>query len=211
MHDAFSPGAVRFDETTGLVPAVVQDSSDGTVLMLGYMSAGSLERTLDSGRVTFYSRSRGRLWEKGQTSGNTLSLVSIATDCDGDALLVRATPAGPTCHTGARSCFGASSTSPSAPPPLGAILSDLGTVIAERDSERPTGSYTTELLDAGVLRIAQKVAEEAVETALAAAAAPGRVAEESADLLYHLLVLWRAAGVRSTDVSAALQHRRTGS
>ena len=119
-------------------------------------------------------------------------------------------PAGPTCHTGDRSCFGAASTSPSASSPLGAILSELEAVIAERDSERPEGSYTTDLLEAGVLRIAQKVAEEAVETALAAAAAPGRVAEESADLLYHLLVLWCAAGVRSTDVSAALERRRVG-
>ncbi len=202
--------SVRFDDRTGLIPVIVQDSGDATVLMLGYMNREAVRLTLDSGRVTFYSRSRDRLWEKGETSGHRLHLESLALDCDADALLVRATPTGPTCHTGDRSCFGAASTSPSAGPPLGALLSELEVVIAERNRERPKGSYTTDLLDAGVLRIAQKVAEEAVETALAAAAAPGRVAEESADLLYHLLVLWCAAGVRSADVSAVLERRRVG-
>jgi len=206
MPSDFDASAVRFDEATGLVPTVVQDISDGTVLMLGYMNPESLARTLDTGHVTFYSRSRGRLWEKGETSGNTLVLESIASDCDGDALLVTASAAGPTCHTGDRSCF---------PPPaghgkarIGTTLSELAAVIESRDRKRPDGSYTTRLLDSGVQKIAQKVGEEAVETALAAVADPDRLAEESADLLYHLLVLWRAAEIDPDEVARVLARRR---
>lgn len=207
MSSEFDPGQVRFSPDTGLVPAVVQNVSDGTVLMLGYMNREALERTRDTGRVTFYSRSRKRLWEKGETSGHTLRLASIALDCDGDALLVRATPIGPTCHTGARSCF-ASTPAPATPGSgLGDVLARLGAVIDQRAADRPAGSYTASLLDAGVLRTAQKVVEEAAETALAAAAQPDRLAEESADLLYHLLVLWRAAGLDAQRVADELAGR----
>jgi phosphoribosyl-ATP pyrophosphohydrolase/phosphoribosyl-AMP cyclohydrolase len=206
MPSEFDKASVRFDEETGLVPAVIQDAADGTVLMLGYMNEESLSRTQDSGRVIFYSRSRERLWEKGETSGNALRLVSITPDCDGDALLVRAEPEGPTCHTGTRSCFSADQESGSAG--LAAVLAELALVVRRRDQERPAGSYTASLLDAGALRIGQKVAEEAVETALAVASEPHRVPEESADLLYHLIVLWQHAGVSFEDVAALLAQRR---
>ena len=209
MTFKLDPADVRFDENTGLVPAIVQDPADGTVLMLGYMNAEALRRTLESGQVAFFSRSRQRLWRKGETSGNTLRLISVEVDCDGDALLVRAAPEGPTCHTGRRSCFGESDAlSPAAAPTLGEILSHLTEVIEQRDRERPSGSYTTSLLNAGTLRSAQKVAEEGIEVALAAAADPGRVASESADLLYHLLVLWRVLGLEATEVANELSRRR---
>ena len=207
MSSEVDPEQLRFSPDTGLIPAVVQDAGDGRVLMLGYMNREALERTRDTGRVTFYSRSRKRLWEKGETSGHTLRLASIALDCDGDALLVRATPIGPTCHTGARSCF-ASTPAPATPGSgLGDVLARLGAVIDQRAADRPAGSYTASLLDAGVLRTAQKVVEEAAETALAAAAQPDRLAEESADLLYHLLVLWRAAGLDAQRVADELAGR----
>lgn len=211
MSPDFDPAAVRFDGASGLVPAVVQDVRDGRVLMLGYMNEVSLARTLETGRVTFWSRSRGRLWEKGETSGHGLVLEAIAADCDGDALLVTARPLGPTCHTGRRSCFahgdGMEPEEPGAAR-LGRVLEALDRVIGNRDRERPEGSYTTELLESGPRRAAQKVGEEAVETALAAVSDPGRLAGESADLLYHLLVLWRAAGVGAADVAAELEDRR---
>lgn len=206
MAIEFDTTSVRFDPATGLVPAVVQDVGDGKVLMLAYMNAESLARTLETGRVTFWSRSRGRLWEKGETSGNTLQLMSIAADCDGDALLVAAAAVGPTCHTGERSCF-ATSSSTNDEHRLGRVLADLQIVIAERDRDRPEDSYTARLLEAGVVRTAQKVAEEGVETALAAAVEPDRLVSESADLLYHLLVLWRAANVEPVEISMELERR----
>jgi phosphoribosyl-ATP pyrophosphohydrolase/phosphoribosyl-AMP cyclohydrolase len=199
---------VRFDEASGLVPAIVQDARDGSVLMLGYMNAEALSRTLETGRVTFWSRSRGRLWEKGETSGHALQLASIATDCDDDALLVCAVPAGPTCHTGQRSCFGDASDR-GRWASLGNLLAELEGVVSDRDRERPPGSYTTGLLQSGPARIAQKVGEEAVETAIAAVTEPERLAEESADLLYHLLVLWRASGVATAAVAEELKARRS--
>ncbi len=206
MASDFEVAEVRFEQASGLVPAIVQDADDGTVLMLGYMNAESLDRTLETRRVTFFSRSRGRLWEKGESSGHTLRLVSLAVDCDGDALLVGAVPAGPTCHTGRRSCFDPEG--PSRAPDLGSALAELGAVIEDRARDRPEGSYTTKLLGSGVGRVAQKVAEEAVETALAAVSEPERLAEESADLLYHLWVLWAAAGLGSGDVAKELRDRR---
>ena len=207
VSERFDPASVRFQESTGLVPAIIQDARGGDVLMLGYMNAESLSRTLETGRVTFWSRSRQCLWEKGETSGNHLRLESIAADCDGDALLITARPDGPTCHTGNRSCFDAGEGRGELAG-LSRTLIDLGAVVAERDRQRPGGSYTTNLLEAGVLRCAQKVAEEGVEVALAAAADPDRVASESADLLYHLLVLWRAAGITAADVARELEERR---
>lgn len=207
MSSEFDPGKLQFAPDTGLIPAIVQDASDGTVLMLGYMNREAVARTRESRRVTFYSRSRKRLWEKGESSGHTLRLVSMAVDCDGDALLVRATPVGPTCHTGARGCFGPSPEDGTGVATLGDVLARLANIIDERATTKPAGSYTASLLESGVLRVAQKVVEEAAETALAAAAEPDRLSAESADLLYHLLVLWRSAGLEPQQVAAELAGR----
>lgn len=201
-----------------LRPAIVQ-TPEGEVRMLGYMDAAALRRTLEEGRVTFYSRSRRRLWTKGETSGNWLEALSVRTDCDGDALLVLARAHGPTCHTGAASCFDAGERReaagggrPAYPPgreaDLGEVVRSLWEVILRRDRERPSDSHTARLLDAGAGRAAQKLGEEAVETALAALEDRDRLVEESADLVYHLLVLWRAAGVTPGDVAGALASRR---
>lgn len=174
--------------TSDLVAAIVQDADTGRVLMLGWMDDAALAATRDSGFVTFYSRSKGRLWRKGETSGNTLALVDIREDCDRDALLVRARPAGPTCHTGTVSCFG-----DHAP---GGFLHALEATIAERATGDGSG-YTAGLLASGVARIAQKLGEESVETALAAVSGDNdEVLAESADLVYHLMVLLRARGLR---------------
>ena len=183
----------------GLLPAIVQDVDSLRVLMLGYMDRAALATTVASGRVTFFSRSRQQLWTKGETSGHVLSLVSIEADCDRDTLLVRARAAGPTCHLGTPSCF------PAAPAD---VLSALDARIALRARERPQGSYTTKLLDAGIRRIAQKVGEEGVETALAAVAQDDdALLGEAADLLYHLLVLLRARGLSLRDALAVLESR----
>ena len=214
----FDPGSVAFSPDTGLVPAIVQSAGDGSVRMLGWMNREALDATLSSGRVTFYSRSREELWEKGATSGNWLELESIRTDCDRDALLVTARPHGPTCHTGRASCFdepadaaGVDAMVDDSSTGLGVVLERLEQLIADRAAERPAGSYTTSLLDAGRERIAQKVGEEAVETIVAAlgdeTARPERLVEESADLLYHLLVLWRSSGIDAGAVAAELRRR----
>lgn len=186
----------------GLLPAIVQHARTGEVLMLGYMNAQALAATRASGRVTFWSRSKRRLWQKGETSGHTLALHSIRADCDRDALLVEADPHGPTCHLGTSSCFGGEV----APSP--GFLAELDALIGERASLRPQGSYTTRLLAAGVRRIAQKVGEEAVETSLAAVAEDdAALLGEAADLVYHLLVLLRARGLSLADVVATLAAR----
>jgi phosphoribosyl-ATP pyrophosphohydrolase/phosphoribosyl-AMP cyclohydrolase len=178
---------LAFEKMGGLIPAIVQDSLDGRVLMQGYMSTEALEMTLETGKVTFWSRSRKVLWTKGETSGHTLDLVDIHPDCDGDCLLVRARPEGPTCHLGKESCF--DDEEGKVMPEL-AFLAQLERVITQRYTDRPEGSYTTKLLDTGIKRIAQKVGEEGVETALAAVAGEDEeLLDESADLLYHLLVL----------------------
>jgi len=180
---------LAWEKMNGLIPAIVQDAFDGRLLMQGYMNKDALTHTLESGQVTFWSRSRGQLWTKGETSRHYLDLVDIHPDCDTDCLLVRARQEGPTCHLGLDTCFDAEAR---VMPEL-AFLADLERVIACRDEERPAGSYTTKLLEAGVKRIAQKVGEEGVETALAAAAGGDEeVLNESADLLYHLLVLLRS-------------------
>ena len=214
-----------FDAGDGLLPAVVQDAASGEVRMLGYMDRSALEQTVDTGRVTFYSRSRDRHWVKGEDSGNWLEAVEVRMDCDGDALLVRARPHGPTCHTGDESCFDAASlwsrepgdqaaSRPDEPDgtasELGQVLEDLARVIAERDRERPEDSYTAHLLEGGPPRAARKVSEEALELAISAAAdeGPVRQVEESADLLYHLLVLWRSAGLDADRVARELARRR---
>ncbi|MBS0456294.1 MAG: bifunctional phosphoribosyl-AMP cyclohydrolase/phosphoribosyl-ATP diphosphatase HisIE [Proteobacteria bacterium] len=193
------PRALDWDKQGGLLPAIVQDATNRRVLMLGYMNRQALATTLDSGRVTFYSRSKQRLWTKGESSGHFLQLVAITADCDADTLLVQAIPRGPTCHRGTPSCFD------DAPADF---LAELDTLIAQRHAQRPQGSYTTKLFDAGVRRIAQKVGEEGVETALAAVAqGDDELAGESADLIYHLLVLLRARGLGWDDVVAKLRER----
>lgn len=190
---------LAWDKQAGLLPAIVQDAGNGRVLMLGYMDQEALARSLDSGQVTFYSRSKQRLWTKGEGSGNFLQLQSIETDCDGDTLLVQALPQGPTCHLGRASCF------PAAP---GNFLADLDGVIAARQRDRPEGSYSTRLFEAGTHRIAQKVGEEGVETALAAVAQDdAALLGESADLLYHLIVLLRARGLSLGNAVAVLEQR----
>lgn len=178
---------LAWEKMGGLIPAIVQDSFDGRVLMQGFMDSDALEVTLETGKVAFWSRSRQKIWIKGETSGNTLDLVDIHPDCDGDSLLIRARPEGPTCHLGHDSCF--DDEEGKVLPEL-AFLAQLESVIKQRNDDRPEGSYTTRLLDTGIKRIAQKVGEEGVETALAAVAGEDEeLLNESADLLYHLLVL----------------------
>jgi phosphoribosyl-ATP pyrophosphohydrolase/phosphoribosyl-AMP cyclohydrolase len=198
---------LRFDER-GLIPAVVQDLDSGRVLMVAYMSRESLEKTLETGEVHFWSRSRGRLWRKGETSGNLLRLGAIVADCDLDCLLVRAEPTGPVCHTGKGSCFFETLAGETAPADLGDVLGRLFRIIRERQESRPEGSYTAELFANGLPRIAQKVGEESTEVVIAAARgnAP-ELAEESADLLYHLLVLWKASGIAPAAIAEALERR----
>ena len=199
----------------GLVPAVVQDAADGRVLMLAWMDEQALGATLDTGEVHFHSRSRNLLWKKGETSGNVLRLVSIAEDCDQDALLVTVNPTGPTCHRGTRSCFDAEGAPAERSTQGFGWLEALWSTIDERGRTRPAGSYTAELLEGGVDSVGRKVTEEATEVLMAAkddatASTPARrsaLAAESADLLYHLLVLWAAQGVRPADVWAELEQR----
>jgi phosphoribosyl-ATP pyrophosphohydrolase/phosphoribosyl-AMP cyclohydrolase len=205
----------------GLVAAVVQDAADGRVLMVGWQDADAVEATLRTGEVHFHSRSRGTLWRKGETSGNTLSVESIEIDCDADAVLIRATPAGPTCHTGARSCFDAApgpSEARAASPQGFAWLETLWATIEERARTRPEGSYTSRLLDGGVDAVARKVAEEATEVVMAAkddataestgATRPSdALSAELADLLYHALVLCAERGLAPSEVIAVLEAR----
>ncbi len=191
--------SLDWNKQNGLLPAVVQDASSLRVLMLGYMDRTALEATLSGGKVTFYSRSKQRLWMKGESSGHVLELVSVSADCDRDTLLVLAKPQGPTCHLGTASCFA------DAPADF---LAELDTLIAQRQAQRPEGSYTSKLFDAGVNRIAQKVGEEGVETALAAVTQDdAALSGEAADLIYHLAVLLRARGLSFADVVATLRER----
>lgn len=198
---------LAWEKMDSLIPVIVQEAFDGRVLMQAYMNKQALETTLDSGRVTFWSRSRNCLWTKGETSGNSLDLVDISADCDGDCLLVRARPEGPTCHLGTATCFdGEGDIAPEL-----AFLAELERVIAQRDEQRPAGSYTTSLLEAGVKRIAQKVGEEGVETALAAAAGDDEeLLNESADLVYHLLVLLRSRQQELGTLVEVLKRRHGG-
>jgi len=196
---------LAWEKSGGLLPAIVQHWRSGAVLMLGYMDRAALGQTQQSGKVTFWSRSRQRLWTKGETSGHHLLLKSIHADCDGDTLLVGAEPQGPTCHLGTASCFG-----DTAAPPL-AFLAGLDALIAARERERPAGSYTTALFEGGARRIAQKVGEEGVEAALAAVSQDGdALVGEAADLVFHLLVLLCARGRSLDDVLAVLAARHAG-
>ena len=174
-----------------LKAAIVQDADTGRVLMLAWMDDEALRRTRETGEAWFWSRSREELWHKGETSGNTLAVEEIRDDCDGDAILLRVRPAGPACHTGSLSCFAPA----------------LWRTIVERVRERPEGSYTASLADAGVERAAQKLGEEAMEAALSAVAGDGRLAEEAADVIYHLYALLAIAGVDIADVEAVLAAR----
>jgi phosphoribosyl-ATP pyrophosphohydrolase/phosphoribosyl-AMP cyclohydrolase len=204
----------------GLAPAIVQDVADGRVLMLAWMDAEAVAATLETGEVHFHSRSRGRLWRKGETSGNVLRLRSLATDCDADAILVTTEPAGPTCHRGTRSCFDDDAAVIEPASQDFAWLETLWATIASRASERPDGSYTTQLLDGGVDAVGRKVTEEATEVLVAAkndataeaAAAPrdatrAAVSGEVADLLYHALVLLAERDIPPSEVIAVLRTR----
>jgi phosphoribosyl-ATP pyrophosphohydrolase/phosphoribosyl-AMP cyclohydrolase len=195
---------LAWEKMGDLIPAIVQDSLDGRVLMQGFMNKDALEITLETGKVTFWSRSRQQIWTKGETSGNTLDLVEINADCDGDCLLIRARPEGPTCHLGTDTCFdGEGKVFPEL-----AFLADLERVIAQRETDRPEGSYTTSLFESGIKRIAQKVGEEGVETALAAVAGEDdELLNESADLLYHLLVLLRSRKLELGSLVEVLKNR----
>jgi phosphoribosyl-ATP pyrophosphohydrolase/phosphoribosyl-AMP cyclohydrolase len=177
-----------------LTAAIVQDAASGRVLMLAWMDAEAERLTRETGEAWFWSRSRQELWHKGATSGNTLAVEEIRDDCDGDALLLRVRSAGPACHTGSRSCFAPA----------------LWRTVVERVRDRPEGSYTASLAEAGIERCAQKLGEEAVEAAVAAVAGDGRLAEEAADLMYHLYVLLAVAGVDVADVEDVLAHRAAG-
>lgn len=200
--DSLDLSQIDWEKTDGLVPAVVQHWLTGEVLMLGYMDHKALALTQTSGKVTFYSRSKQRLWTKGESSGHVLHLKSIRVDCDGDTLLVLADPHGPTCHLGSRSCFGNE-----ARPPLG-FLAQLDALVESRKRELPEGSYTTKLFHSGTRRIAQKVGEEGVETALAAVAqGDDELLAEAADLVFHLTVLLHARGFGLADVAQVLVER----
>ena len=200
------PATIDWTKADGLIPAIVQDATSGAVLMLAYMNREALAVTLASRRVTFWSRSKQRLWTKGETSGNFLSLRKMALDCDGDTLLVLADPVGPACHTGTRTCWG------DAPPQAAAeklaFLGVLDDVIAERIATRPEGSYTAKLLDQGTRRIAQKVGEEGLELALAAVAqSDDEMIGEAADLIYHTLLLLQVKHLSLGHVLAELEAR----
>lgn len=204
-----SLNTLRFDPATGLAPAIVQHAATGEVLMLGYVNAVSWAKTRQEGRVTFFSRTKNRLWTKGEASGNFLQVVSLHVDCDADTVLIRATPAGPTCHRGTVSCFEQPDELVAPVIPVG-FLAQLEQLIVERQQfpERAPTSYTVSLFKKGMPKIAQKVGEEAVETVIDAVAGhrdtlPGEVA----DLLYHLLVLLVGAGIRLDEIIAVLQER----
>ena len=189
----------------GLIPAVVQDATTGQVLMLGYMNRDSLLATVQTGNVTFFSRSKSRLWVKGESSGHFLKLVSIVPDCDDDTLLVLANPIGPTCHEGTKSCFG--DTVATQAQHL-SFLGKLEQVIAQRIAEKPEGSYTARIWSQGTTRIAQKVGEEGVEVALAAATQEDdRLIGESADLLFHLALLLKSRNLSLTHAVKELEQR----
>jgi phosphoribosyl-ATP pyrophosphohydrolase/phosphoribosyl-AMP cyclohydrolase len=194
-----------FAKGDGLLPAIIQHAETGAVLMLGYMNRDALRATFERRHVVFFSRSKQRLWEKGETSGHTLDLVEVSADCDNDTLLITALPRGPVCHTGTQTCFG--DDAQSAAERL-AFLSELEGVIEHRVSDRPEGSYTARLFAQGPKRMAQKVGEEGLEVALAAVAeGADKLVAESADLLFHLLVLLKSRGVKLEHVVAELKSR----
>ena len=194
-----------FEKMGGLIPAIVQDNNTNKVLMLGFMNEEALEQTLSSGKVTFFSRTKNRLWMKGETSGNTLSVVSITPDCDNDTLLIKAIPAGPVCHKGTDTCFGEKNEENIM------FLKYLQNFIERRRQEMPEGSYTTTLFQKGINRMAQKVGEEAVETVIEATnGTEDRLIYEASDLIYHLIVLLTSKGLRIDDLARELKKRHKG-
>ena len=194
---------IDFAKGDGLVPAIIQDAGTGKVLMLGYMNEASYQKTMESGRVCFYSRSRKCLWTKGETSGNFLELVSVKIDCDADTLLIQARPHGPVCHTGTDTCWGESNELQ----PL-SFLTELQDFINKRHDEMPEGSYTTSLFRDGVNRMAQKVGEEALEACIEACNGTNeRLIYEASDMLYHLIVLLTSKGLRIEQVVEELAER----
>lgn len=194
---------INFEKQNGLVPAIIQDSVTLNVLMLGYMNEEAYKKTVSTKKVTFYSRSRKCLWTKGETSGNYLELVSIKTDCDNDTLLIRATPHGPTCHTGTDTCWGEDNKKN---PVL--FLTELQDFINKRHEEMPENSYTTSLFKDGTERMAQKVGEEALEAVIEAVKGDNkRLIYESSDMLYHLIVLLTSKGLRIEQVISELAER----
>ncbi|TMB37066.1 MAG: bifunctional phosphoribosyl-AMP cyclohydrolase/phosphoribosyl-ATP diphosphatase HisIE [Deltaproteobacteria bacterium] len=201
-----TPDDVKWDEQ-GLAPAIVQDAVSGEVLMLAWMTRESLQRTLETRLATFWSRSRRELWTKGATSGNTQAVRAVALDCDQDAILLRVVPAGPACHTGARSCFVAGDALLDGPPSPGETLAALERVLRSRRREAPEGSYSAKLFADEALRH-KKVGEEAAELVVASLRGkPDEIAHEAADLFYHALVLLQAHGITLPDVTAVLRSR----
>lgn len=191
-----------FEKMGGLIPAIIQDNMTNKVLMLGFMNEEAYQKTLETSKVVFFSRTKQRLWMKGETSGNTLQVVSITPDCDQDTLLIRAIPAGPVCHTGSGTCFGEKNEEDVM------FLKYLQNFIERRRMEMPEGSYTTTLFQKGINRMAQKVGEEAVETVIEATnGSEDRLVYEGADLLYHLIVLLTSKGLRIEDLARELKKR----
>lgn len=194
---------IDFEKGQGLVPAVIQDYETRQVLMLGYMNEEAYRKTVETGKVTFWSRSRNTLWTKGETSGNFLNVIEIKNDCDGDTLLVKVRPDGPTCHTGADTCWGEKNEQN----PL-LFLAELQDFIEKRHEEMPEGSYTTSLFKDGLNRMAQKVGEEALELVIEACnGTDERLIYEGSDMLYHLIVLLTSKGLRIEDMAAELRER----
>ena len=194
-----------FEKMGGLIPAIVQDNNTSKVLMLGFMNKEAYDETVSTGKVTFFSRTKNRLWMKGESSGNTLQVVSITADCDNDTLLIKAIPAGPVCHTGADTCFGEKNVEDIM------FLKYLQNFIERRRQEMPEGSYTTTLFQKGVNRMAQKVGEEAVETVIEATnGTEDGFIYEASDLVYHLIVLLTSKGLRLEDLARELKKRHKG-
>ena len=191
-----------FNKMGGLIPAIIQDDKTQKVLMLGFMNEEAYDKTLKTGKVTFWSRTKNALWTKGETSGNYLNVVSIKTDCDNDTLLIKVNPDGPVCHTGTDTCWGEKNDNPMA------FLSELQRFIEKRHEEMPEGSYTTSLFQSGVGRMAQKVGEEAVESVIEAMAGNDeRLIYEASDMIYHLMVLLTSKGLKIEDLAVELQKR----
>lgn len=194
---------IDFEKMGGLVPAIIQDANTKNVLMLGFMNEEAYNKTQQTGKVTFWSRTRQTLWTKGETSGNYLELVSMAVDCDNDTLLVKVIPHGPTCHTGTDTCWGETNDSSSL-----LFLKELQDFIEKRHEEMPEGSYTTRLFRDGVNKMAQKVGEEALETVIEATNGTNdHLVYEASDMLYHLMVLLTSKGLRIEDIATELQKR----
>ena len=194
---------IDFEKMGGLVPAIIQDAKTKNVLMLGFMNQEAYEKTLATGKVTFWSRSRNQLWTKGETSGNFLELVSIQNDCDKDTLLVKVNPIGPTCHTGTDTCWGEENTES----PL-LFLTELQDFIEKRHEEMPEGSYTTRLFKEGINKMAQKMGEEALEAVIEATnGSDEKLIYEVSDMFYHLIVMLTSKGLRIEDVATELQKR----